>query len=696
LEYLGSNTVKFEFDKDVSKTLNSFFTVMFKSCHCHFHEIFESILKKYIEKYKEKFQGKNNSEIIKLIIDDYSHVKNIIGAAIIINAFDFNKQNLIKSIAEQVINIYSLQNPELFSVEKELDKLIPNELGSMKNFFIKVISTYYNDLHPIIWSQIIAQMIDNLYVELPMTQDEIFQFVSKYILLNSGPFILKILQMIRPILSPELRTKYNLTKLKYPLLSNDNVNAILKRAVNNWDLYKITNNYSASVGHVCIAYKVDNPEDVIVVKIIKPISIAQSCWEYKTLINIDMSQCEKDFVKGLLESNGREMNVMNEIKNINDGYKYYTDNYKNVFGVDLDAKITTIQVKENIIKENIWYAIPMTLAPGVPLSYLVENNQLENDTKYRAKLHRCLDLFIYKFFFNIVQNGYYHGDPHAGNIFFSYEQSQLTLIDFGAVGELDIYKNDSTTFGLLDIIIMSIFFNFDGIFDTLTNLLNDKCGDSPLDKNSDSYRKLKDELYHYKIQNIIHRDMESKNSTKYKNDLFSQERLNDEQRGGDDSIYSYLERMPPVSETVIDNNDILPKFTEVGTDKKSISFPQILEIILKFYASSGINVPIKLSDFYEFQKAYLLLLGVLKGVNYDSHRSGIAIKKAIVNFENINKVTEFTTMSHVIKKYYDERANFNELKNKLCSKPQTGGANYYNKYRKYKTKYLELKHSMAL
>ena len=66
------------------------------------------------------------------------------------------------------------------------------------------------------------------------------------------------------------------------------------------------------------------------------------------------------------------------------------------------------------------------------------------------------------------------------------------------------------------------------------------------------------------------------------------------------------------------------------------------------------------------------------------------------NFENINKVTEFTTMSHVIKKYYDERANFNELKNKLCSKPQTGGANYYNKYRKYKTKYLELKHSMAL
>ena len=58
----------------------------------------------------------------------------------------------------------------------------------------------------------------------------------------------------------------------------------------------------------------------------------------------------------------------------------------------------------------------MTLAPGVPVADLVESDLLKTDTPYRAKLHRCFDLLVYKFFLTIAKTGFYHGDLHAGNV----------------------------------------------------------------------------------------------------------------------------------------------------------------------------------------------------------------------------------------------------------------------------------------
>ncbi len=55
---------------------------------------------------------------------------------------------------------------------------------------------------------------------MPITRSDFFAFISKQLLLNSGPFILKTLQMIRPFLSKDLAEKYNLTKLTYPILTN--------------------------------------------------------------------------------------------------------------------------------------------------------------------------------------------------------------------------------------------------------------------------------------------------------------------------------------------------------------------------------------------------------------------------------------------------------------------------------------------
>lgn len=691
LEYItGPVKDTFIFDANVTTTLSNLTNVLVRNCQCHAYEIFLFIINKYREKYRLKFLGKTNEESIKIIHEDYNYIKSSLTPSF----FDDGKDKVTNDISFTMMLLHG------FSIESELGKLIPDDLGSMKDFFIKIISAYYNNLHPIVWSQIIAQMIDNIFIELPFGKEAMFQFVSKYVLLNSGPFILKILQMIRPILSSEIRTKYNLTKLKYPLLSKDNAEMILAKSVKDWDMYDHLHmqTFSASVGHVAITYRVDNPEEKVVIKIIKPISIAQSCWEYKTLMNVKLQPCEKNFVKGLLESNGSEMNVINEAKNIRDGHKYYTDNYQNVFGQSVEANITTIEVKEDIIDPECWFAIAMTLAPGIPLSELVEEAVLKTETKYRAKLHRCLDLFIYKFFQNLIQNGYYHGDPHAGNIFFSFKKSQLTLIDFGAVGELDIYKDDVATRGLLEIIVMSIFYNFDGILDSMTELLNSKCTETKVDINSEAYKKFKKQLHQHRITNIANHDKITKLSDKYNEDLNSEKRLHDEfyefqavvePDTTDDSIYSYLERRVPSKETVIENKEILPPYTTITKEGDSISFPAILEMILKFYATSNINVPIKLSEFYEFQKSYALLLGVLTSVNYNPYRIGIAIKKAIVNLENLSKITEIFTIIHVVRIYYNENNKFNALQ-----PIQKGSSTNYHKYLKYKHKYLDLKRKL--
>ena len=123
---------------------------------------------------------------------------------------DFHKNAIIQDIATKLARVYD------FSIEKELNNLIPDELGSMKSFFIQVISSYYEKLHPVVWCQILVAILKGWFVDLPFAPDETFAFISKSLLLNSGPFILKILQTIRPALSEELKNKYQLNNLIYP------------------------------------------------------------------------------------------------------------------------------------------------------------------------------------------------------------------------------------------------------------------------------------------------------------------------------------------------------------------------------------------------------------------------------------------------------------------------------------------------
>jgi hypothetical protein len=675
----------FVFDSNMAVTLRRLAYVILKQCQCQLPGLFRTIVSKYRRIYYQKIVGKTHEEALQIIRADYVMLKDFIskiaerptsgqlGGVVLENAID------------KLVGLYS------FSIESELNNLIPSELGSMKDFFVKVISHYYSNPHPIIWAQIFHGMTTNLFKELPHTKEQLFGFASNQLLLNSGPFILKILQLIRPVLSPELAKKYGLSNLKYPLMSASQVDTILSRVVNDWDKYVVIGSFSASVGHVVLVHHISTPDKPFIIKMPKPLSIAQSCWEWNTMKDLFPPGCEREFILNILRSNGREFNVNNEIANIERANKLYTTSYVKAFNKPIRAFLTTVANIPDIIRPT-WCAMTMTLAPGLPLSRLVENDELLNDTVYRAKLHRCLDLLVYKFFGNVFSHGFYHGDLHAGNIFFSFEKNQMTLIDFGAVGEIDVLDDTEDMRALMEIIVMSLFNNYPEILDKMTILLNKKCSqpncdgttcqNQIIDTNSDSYKLLHQELEKDRVLCYQYRHIDKANVDSYSHHIMSDDRISLEtleevkretkisESSTDDGIYHYLNLSTPPKETVIENRNVITDDYKVK-QSESVGFNEALEKIIKYYALSGVNIAIKLNEFYEFQKAYALLLGVLHKVGYNGYRTGIFIKKCILTPANLKLLFRVKSVVHVISIYNRENKTFKEFKQKMINEGVT-------------------------
>ncbi|QGR53730.1 protein kinase [Moumouvirus maliensis] len=667
----------FKLDTNIFNNISNMCNIIYHSCQIS--DVYKCIIGKYKSKYKDKFKNKNKDDMITIIKTDFIQINDLIKNFTENSCF---KENFFNDLSKNLQDMYNL------SIRSELNTNLPDDLGMMKNFFTKIIEKYYDNLHPIIWAQILYSIFDNVFIQLPYTNKEIFQFISGNILKNSGPFILKIIQFIKPMLNADQIQKYSLKNMTYPKLNEKQVDYLLEKIMHNYDIYNIIDNYSASVGHICKLQKLSNPDENIIIKIIKPLSVIQSCWEYKTLINIfPKYSCEHKFIKSLLESNGKEFNVFNEINNINRAHQHYTCSYKSIFNLDVEANLTTIKYLPNILKDNYWFAFPMTLAPGIPLDKLLGQNIILNDTSYRANLHRCLDLLVYKFIYNIIKNGFYHGDLHSGNIFYSHELSQLTLIDFGCVNEFDIHSSDSSIQTILDILIMSIFYNYDGILDILTKFINNRCDNNKIDTNSKSYNIFKEQLEFYKNQNIINRNEIQKKYTIHNDQIFGKQRIIEENLSGqpikfnidinkNKSIYKYLDLEENINDSYIYEN--LEIFNNPISKKNNseVCLNDILEKITKFYLSNGINIAIRFTEFYEFQRSYLLLVNVLKNFGYDDIRMSSVINKAIINWKNIPELLHLATTIRVTKIYLREKKLYNNLINNNTKLVQSCG--YYD------------------
>jgi hypothetical protein len=659
---------------------------------------------------------------VSLMLRSYlNEIKSILQINNFFNkTLDITSNNLTSSFEMSKIKPLNFDLNTSF-VEKELNTMIPESIGPLKCFFVDLIQYYYSTdvLHPIIWAQILRDMFINFLKNPPMSETELFQFFSKHLLLNSGPFILKILQQVRPIMSEAQRKTYNLSKLTYPKMTKSQYTLILSKVVKDWNLYEFLFDASASVGHVFFVQHSITMEK-FVVKVAKPLSIIQSCYEYSKLNNFfEKGTLEQHFVHNMLYSTGKELQSQNEIKNINLGHKLYSMKYSDLYSnTDINASLTTITVKENIIIDNCWFALTMTIAPGIPLSKLLESkdtNILSKDTAYRANLHRCFDLLVFKFFSNIIKNGFYHGDLHSGNVYFSFtdepkREAQITLIDFGAVGTIDIFNDDPDINDLIKIIIQSIFYNYDNLFDTLVDLLNRKIINSQtIDKTSEDYKTFKNKLKKIRVTNIYNSTKNSKLDETYTNScLINKTRTTKETsfhenhketvvkekniqhakcyysmnnnlspnvskedvpvKKSIDSLYDYIDIHNSITNNKkvveqIDNTEPLPSYDcNIDISSNIISFTEVMNMIMEFCTKSNVNIPITIPDLYELFKAYILVNGLATQIDYESLRMSIIIKKILYEYENITNVVKHPIVALKMYSVYDiENKKYNKL-----------------------------------
>ncbi len=66
----------------------------------------------------------------------------------------------------------------------------------------------------------------------------------------------------------------------------------------------------------------------------------------------------------------------------------------------------------------------------------VKVNELHNMVASREEKRQIAELLVSSFITQILKEGFFHGDPHPGNILYVPEKKQLVFIDFGQVGRL--------------------------------------------------------------------------------------------------------------------------------------------------------------------------------------------------------------------------------------------------------------------
>lgn len=611
-----------------------------------FEQIFRenNSLYSFSEEFKKKYANdsvieisnvfyENINIIIMLLIfisgNKYEHIKVIKFAKIYYKSIKLlDKLKVLDEFINIAIMVLNNDNSSLktyINIKSELNNLLPDSLGSLKSFYIEIISQYYDNLHPVIWLYMFEKILNDITLIKLFSSQNMYKYMSNKILLNSGPFMLKILQLITPFLSKEIAEKYDIKKLTYPLMSITEIDLLLKPIMIDYDSYTIIRNFSASVGHVCFV-KNTRTNNIFVIKIIKPLSILQSCAEYDVLHNMyskKTRKCEYDYVNGLLRSNDDEMNVQNEIANIKICHTMYNMNYK-ILNKNVNVQLTTIRAIENIFNKNTRYAMAMTIANGENINELLEKDILNDKLELRF-LHRCFDLLVYSFFKNILMYGYYHGDLHGGNMLYNKQNRTLTLIDFGSVPKIDLLKLGNDTKTIIKLIMCISYGDYDAILDTLTDLINSKCECSDtLDKTSTGYNDFKMKLCEYKRENMY---IYLENS----------------------NMINIYEKYLLTTSVEQENKGIIEEINMKGNGKTLMS---VMDEIMAYYTSMNVNIIIKLGEYYEFQKAFMLLHGVSTKINYDNNRFVLMIRKSLSSANILKKNKKLLELMPKLLNYY--------------------------------------------
>ncbi len=566
--------------------------------------------------------------------DKKTKIKNILSS--------FGQIN-IDNIIYYVLNAIKL----IFNNELELEKIkisnftndsIPEDLNSMKTFLNDIFDEYFGKLHPIVWAQIFKDFLLKITNDMPTNLDDFLKIIVQSFLFNSGPIILKIMQLIRPLLKIDIVKKYGLEKLRYPLMNEDEYNLFLKMHINGE--FKIINTASASVGQIVF---IKHNSKKIVIKILKPITIAQSCWEFNLLHDfVSKNKNILNYINNIYNSLDGEYNTLNEKTNMNEMHKHYKCTYNDFIENTVCKNIlTTITSCDDVLKnKELWFMLAMTNAEGESLEKIISKTNFSENTKYVSSIHRCFDLLIYKFFNTLINKQCYHGDLHSGNIYYSHENKTMTIIDFGAIGKLDL--KDENTNNMISIILASVYYCYDDIFDIITEIINNK-SNIKINKFDNKYidvqTKLKniqehlikcEQKYDYlSVYDKFGKYIFSETRCKLENDT-NNDNINDK-----NSIYANMLIYQNKLSVILDEtlNDFTLKYNKScilnekeTIDYNNIGFSTVLQMMFDYFKECGVVVPIILYELFELQKAYMLLIGVMNSIKYPQIRMSYILK----------------------------------------------------------------------
>lgn len=152
-----------------------------------------------------------------------------------------------------------------------------------------------------------------------------------------------------------------------------------------------------------------------------------------------------DMVEELSESVRRELDYSEEARNSDTVQMQFED-------------CDSIKVPEIFHDYSTSQILTMEKIDGIKL------NDLGKMVAGRDERRKIADLLVSSFITQILKEGFFHGDPHPGNVLYVPEKEQLVFIDFGQVGRLSAsmrYDSTSMMMGIMqedtDQIVKSIF-----------------------------------------------------------------------------------------------------------------------------------------------------------------------------------------------------------------------------------------------
>lgn len=114
----------------------------------------------------------------------------------------------------------------------------------------------------------------------------------------------------------------------------------------------------------------------------------------------------------------RELDFLTEAQNM----RRFRENFEGFDGITIPQVLLPYSTRRVLVSEFI---------EGVPLSHLDPASLEKEDRQYLAQ--RGIEAILKMIF----EDGFFHADPHPGNILFRPSQKDLVLLDFGTVGVID-------------------------------------------------------------------------------------------------------------------------------------------------------------------------------------------------------------------------------------------------------------------